>query len=254
MNHLQGQHAVVTGASRGIGAQIARALAGAGAKVSLFARSQTSLEDLAAQLERAHAVACDVADEASVRQAFSAAIARSGPVDILVNNAGRAYVAVAHKTVLGDWENVMRVNVTGAFLCTREVLPSMLDRSRGRIVNISSSAGLRGYTRMSAYCASKHALVGFTRAVALETAGKGVTVNAVCPTYTESDMTREGIEAIQARLHVSAEGAQSQLTKQIPLGRMVTSAEIASAVLWLCSTEAAAVTGIALPIAGGEVM
>ena len=253
MSTLNARHAVVTGASRGIGAEIARALAKTGAKVSVLARDEKQLSALAKKIE-GNAVGCDVTDEASLKKAIRDAISKFGPVDILVNNAGQAHVAVAHKTELADWENILRVNVTGAFLCTREVLPSMLERSQGRIVNIASSAGLKGYTRMSAYCASKHALIGLTRAVALETAGKGITVNAVCPTYTESDMTRDGIEAISARLSVSKEEAAAQLTKAIPLGRMVTAAEIASAVLWLCSAESAAVTGIALPIAGGEVM
>jgi NAD(P)-dependent dehydrogenase (short-subunit alcohol dehydrogenase family) len=130
----------------------------------------------------------------------------------------------------------------------------MLDRSRGRIINIASTAGLKGYSRLSAYCSSKHALIGFTRAVALETATKGITVNAVCPTYTESEMTSEGIAAISKRLNVNADEARALLTRQIPQGKMAQPEDVASAVLWLCSTEAAAVTGIALPVAGGEVM
>jgi NAD(P)-dependent dehydrogenase (short-subunit alcohol dehydrogenase family) len=121
-------------------------------------------------------------------------------------------------------------------------------------VNVASTAGLKGYTRMSAYCASKHALIGFTRSVALEVARKGVTVNAVCPTYTESDMTSEGIKAVSARLKISPEEALAQLTKQVPQGKMASAGDVAAAVLWLCSPEAASVTGIALPIAGGEVM
>jgi NAD(P)-dependent dehydrogenase (short-subunit alcohol dehydrogenase family) len=182
------------------------------------------------------------------------AVKQQGPIDILVNNAGVSHVAPAHKTAFADWQRIIDVNVTGTFLCTREVLASMLDRSRGRIINIASTAGLKGYTRLSAYCASKHAVIGFTRAVALETATKGITVNAVCPTYTESDMTSEGIAAISKRLNVTADEALSMLTKQIPQGKMAKPEEVANAVLWLCSAEAAAVTGIALPVAGGEVM
>jgi NAD(P)-dependent dehydrogenase (short-subunit alcohol dehydrogenase family) len=251
---LAGQHALVTGGARGIGAAISSALSTAGARVTIFGRDTSRLKQHAASLNNAQAFPCDVSQEVAVRSAVQQATNGFGPIDILVNNAGISHVAPAHKTELADWQRLFDVNVTGAFLCTREVLASMLDRSRGRIINIASTAGLKGYSRLSAYCASKHALIGFTRAVALETATKGITVNAVCPTYTESEMTSEGIAAISKRLNVNAEQARALLTKQIPQGKMAHPEDVASAVLWLCSTEAAAVTGIALPVAGGEVM
>jgi NAD(P)-dependent dehydrogenase (short-subunit alcohol dehydrogenase family) len=249
-----GQHALVTGGARGIGAAISAALSSAGAKITIFGRDASRLQERANSLNNAQAVPCDVSDEASVRAAIQQATKTFGPIDILVNNAGISHVAPVHKTELADWQRVFAVNVTGAFLCTREVLPSMLDRSRGRIINIASTAGLKGYTRLSAYCASKHAVIGLTRAVALETATKGITVNAICPTYTESDMTSEGIAAISKRFNVSEDEALSMLTKQIPQGKMAKPEDVATAALWLCSAHAATITGIALPVAGGEVM
>ena len=254
MSDFKGQHAVVTGGGRGIGAAIATALSQAGAKVTILGRDLKRLQAHATTLRGAQAIACDVTVESSIRSAFAAAVKTFGAVDILVNNAGQAHVSPVYKTELRDFEELLRVNLTGAFLCTREVLPAMIDRRRGRIVNIASTAGLKGYTRMSAYCASKHGLIGLTRAVALEVATQGVTVNAICPTYTESEMTGEGVKAISTRLDISEADALAQLTKQIPQGKMLSPEDVAAAVLWLCSAEASSVTGIALPIAGGEVM
>jgi 3-hydroxybutyrate dehydrogenase len=245
-----GKRAVVTGGGRGIGAAISAALSTSGANVTILGRDAARLQAHASTLKNVKAIPCDITDEMAVRNTF----AEIGSVDILVNNAGQSHVAPTHKTELQDWERILRINVTAAFLCSRAVLPGMLERGSGRIINIASTAGLKGYTRLSAYCASKHALIGFTRALAIETATKSITVNAVCPTYTETDMTAEGIIAISERLGISQGEALAQLTKQIPQGKMAKPEDIASAVLWLCSPEAATVTGIALPIAGGEVM
>ncbi len=251
---LAGKRAAVTGGGRGIGAAIARTLAEAGADVTILGRNISTLDQHAESLRRdglnIKVAPVDVSDESSVAQAF----AKLGPVDILVNNAGIAHVASFETTSAADWERVFRANVLGAVLCSQQVLPKMVERKSGRIVNIASTAGLKGYTRLSAYTASKHALIGLTRALALETATSGVTVNAVCPTYTETDMTAEGIKSISARLQTSAEEARKQLTKHIPQGEMAKPEQVAAAVLWLCSAEAASVTGIALPIAGGEIM
>jgi NAD(P)-dependent dehydrogenase (short-subunit alcohol dehydrogenase family) len=251
---LKGKRAAVTGGGRGIGAAIARALSSGGAEVTLLGRNREVLEKAAAHLQEsgllARALQCDVSDESSVNTAFQ----QIGPVDILVNNAGQAHAAPFERTRIEDWERVLRVNATGAFLCTHAALPSMLERRSGRIVNIASTAGLKGYTRMSAYVASKHALIGLTRSLALETAKSGVTVNAVCPSYTESDMTAEGIKSVSARLNINVDEARKMLVRQIPQGEMIKPEQVATAVIWLCSPEAASVTGIALPIAGGEVM
>jgi NAD(P)-dependent dehydrogenase (short-subunit alcohol dehydrogenase family) len=251
---LAGKRAAVTGGGRGIGAAIARALAEADATVTILGRTMSTLDQNAESLRQdglnVNVAPVDVTDESSVQQAF----AKLGDLDILINNAGMAHVAPFEKTTAADWERVFRVNLLGSVLCSQQVLPRMVERKWGRIVNIASTAGLKGYTRLSAYTASKHALVGMTRALALETATSGVTVNAVCPTYTETDMTAEGIKSISARLQTSAEEARKQLTKQIPQGEMAKPEQVAAAVLWLCSEQAAPVTGIALPIAGGEVM
>lgn len=251
---LAGKRAAVTGGGRGIGAAIARTLADAGAEVTILGRTISTLDHHAESLRRdglnIKVAPVDVTQEASVAAAF----AKLGPIEILVNNAGIAHIAPFDKTAVADWERVFRVNVLGAVLCSQQVLPKMVEHKWGRIVNIASTAGLKGYTRLSAYTASKHALVGMTRALALETATSGVTVNAVCPTYTETDMTAEGIKSISERLQTTAEEARKQLTKQIPQGEMAKPEEVAASVLWLCSAEAASVTGIALPIAGGEVM
>jgi NAD(P)-dependent dehydrogenase (short-subunit alcohol dehydrogenase family) len=251
---LAGKRAAVTGGGRGIGAAIARSLAEAGAEVTILGRTISTLDQNAESLRQdglsIKVSPIDVTDELSVQQTF----ARLGDFDILINNAGVAHVAPFEKTTAADWERVFRVNLLGAVFCSQQVLPTMTTRKWGRIVNIASTAGLKGYTRLSAYTASKHALIGVTRALALETATAGVTVNAVCPTYTETDMTAEGIKSISARLQTSAEEARKQLTKQIPQGEMAKPEQVAAGVLWLCSDEAASVTGIALPIAGGEVM
>lgn len=251
---LAGKRAAVTGGGRGIGAAIARTLAESGAEVTILGRTISTLDQHAESLRRdglnIKVAPVDVTDEANVAQAF----AKLGQIDILINNAGIAHVAPFEATSVADWERVFRVNVLGAVLCSQQVLPKMVERKSGRIVNIASTAGLKGYTRLSAYTASKHALIGMTRALALETATTGVTVNAVCPTYTETDMTAEGIKSISARLQTTAEEARKQLTKQIPQGEMAKPEQVAAAVLWLCLEQAASVTGVALPIAGGEVM
>lgn len=251
---LAGKHAAVTGGGRGIGAAIARTLAEAGADVTILGRNISTLDQHAESLRgdglHIKVAPVDVTDESSVFQAF----AKLGLIDILINNAGIAHVGPFDKTTTADWERVFRVNVLGAVLCSQRVLPKMVERKWGRVVNIASTAGLKGYTRLSAYTSSKHALIGLTRALALETATTGATVNAVCPTYTETDMTAEGIRSIGTRLQMSADEARKQLTKHIPQGEMAKPEQVAAGVLWLCSDEAASVTGIALPIAGGEVM
>lgn len=251
---LAGKRTAVTGGGRGIGAAIARAFAVAGAEVTILGRTISMLDQQAEMLRgdglRVKVARIDVADESSVKQAF----AELGDIDILINNAGLAHVATFENTTAADWQRLFHVNVLGAVFCSQQALPKMVERKWGRIVNIASTAGLKGYTRLSAYTASKHALIGMTRVLALETATTGVTVNAVCPTYTETDMTAEGIKNISARLQTTAEEARKQLTKQIPQGEMAKPEQVAAAVLWLCSAEAASVTGIALPIAGGEVM
>jgi NAD(P)-dependent dehydrogenase (short-subunit alcohol dehydrogenase family) len=257
MAALADRHAVVTGGGRGIGAAVAAALAAEGATVSVLGRDAARL---AAQVEslggeaRAQSVAVDVTDEASVKSAFAAVRARFGRVDVLVNNAGQAGSAPLAKTDLALWQRMLAVNLTGVFLCTREALPEMTARGAGRIVNVASTAGLAGYAYVAAYCAAKHGVVGLTRAAALECAQTGVTVNAVCPGYTETDIVGAAVANIVAKTGKSEAEARAALVARNPQGRMVQPEEVASAVLWLCLPASSSVTGQAIAVAGGEVM
>jgi len=255
---LDGLHAAVTGAGSGIGAASAMALARAGAKVTLLGRRRERLDAQARAISEQHGVAAaevlDVTDAAAVPIAFEAAIKRSGPLDILVNNAGDAESAPFGKTSLELFERMLRVNLTGAFLCTQAVLPAMLHAKRGRIVNVASTAGVKGYAYVSAYCAAKHGLVGLTRSLALETAKTGVTVNAVCPGYTETELLDQAISAISAKTGRSRDAARAELAASNPMARLVTPEEVAATVVYLCLPSSAAITGQALVVAGGEVM
>ena len=187
---LDGRHAVVTGGGRGIGAAVAQTLAAEGARVTLMGRDEARLKDRLETLPIGQAVRCDVTDEAGVAAAFIEAAQAFGPVAILVNNAGAAESAPFARTSLALLRRMLEVNLIGTFLCSRAALPDMLEAGFGRIVNVASIAGLKGAAYVSAYCAAKHGVIGLTRALALETATKGITVNAVCPSYTDTDMTR----------------------------------------------------------------
>ena len=256
---LEGLHAVVTGGGSGIGAAIAQALIADGARLTLMGRR---LDRLQAQRDRlsvdggpsVELQVCDVADEASVRQAFAAAVKAAGPVDLLVNNAGQVETAPFAKTSLGTWRRLLDVNLTGSFLCSREVLPAMTERRFGRIVNVASTAALKGYAYVAAYCAAKHGVVGLTRALALETARKGVTVNAVCPGYTETDIVAGAIDTIVAKTGRTPEQARAELAAVNPQGRLVDPAEVAASVAWLARRDSGSITGQAIAVAGGEVM
>lgn len=252
---LQGRHAVVTGAARGIGAAIARALAEEGARVSLMGRALAPLAALAQTLPGGPhaAVPVDVTDAASVAAAFAQARERLGPVAILVNNAGQAESAPFGKTSLELWQHMLAVNLTGSFVCTQQALPDMLAAGWGRIVNIASTAGLKGYAYVSAYAAAKHGVVGLTRSLALEVARKGVTVNAVCPGYTETDILRESIARVVEKTGRSADEVRAQFAAGNPQGRIVLPREVADAVRWLCREASSAINGQAVPVCGGEV-
>ena len=252
---LKGRHAVVTGAARGIGAEIAQMLAAEGAVLTLLGRRRDALQTLAAELPGAGhgVVVADVSDPAQVNAAFAEAQAR-GPVDVLVNNAGQAETAPFAKMTLELWQRMLAVNLTGTFLCTQAALPGMLDAGRGRIVNIASTAGLKGYAYVSAYAAAKHGVIGLTRSLALEVAKKGITVNAVCPGYTETDILRDGIANVVAKTGMSEAEARAQFTAGNPQGRIVQPREVADAVRWLCGDAAASITGQSISVSGGEVM
>ncbi len=255
MATLSGRHAVITGAGRGIGAAIARALANSGASISLLGRDLQRLEATAQSIASdAQCVVIDVSDEPSVKAAFEQIRKRFPRIDILVNNAGQASSAPFAKTTLEAWQSMLSVNLTGTFLCTREVLPAMMKQRSGRIVNIASTAGLIGYAYVSAYVAAKHGVVGLTRSLALEAAKSGVTVNAICPGFTDTDIVREAIANIIAKTGKSEEEARAALVTTNPQGRLVQPEEVANAVLWLCAPGSDAINGQAIPIAGGEVM
>ncbi len=257
---LTGKHALVTGAGRGIGLACARALLERGARVTLAGRDAATLAAAAAGLSAAVAngeLACeplDITDEAAVRAAFGRAAARFGRIDILVNNAGQALSAPFGKTDAALWQQMLAVNLTGAFHCMQAALPGMLEARWGRIVSVASTAGLVGYRYVSAYVAAKHGLVGLTRALALEVAAKGVTVNAVCPGYTDTDIVQQALANIAGKTGRSEAEALASLAAGNPQQRLVQSAEVAGAVAWLCLPESAAMNGQSIAVAGGEVM
>jgi len=255
---LDGMHAAVTGAGSGIGAASAFALARAGARLTLLGRRPERLDAEARAIsEQGHIAAVevlDVTESSAVPGAFESAVKRLGPVDILVNNAGDAESAPFGKTSLELFERMLRVNLTGAFLCTQAVLPAMLDAKRGRIVNIASTAGMKGYAYVSAYCAAKHGLVGLTRSLALETAKTGVTVNAVCPGYTDTELLDQAVSRISGKTGRSRDAARAELAASNPMARLVTPDEVAATVLYLCLPSSTSITGQAIVVAGGEVI
>lgn len=252
---LHGRHALVTGAARGIGAAIARTLAAEGARLTLLGRSREALAALASELPGEHGfVVADVADAAQVQAAFAEARAERGPIAILVNNAGQAESAPFGKTSPELWQRMLAVNLTGTFLCTQAALPDMLAAGGGRIVNIASTAAQKGYAYVSAYVAAKHGVLGLTRSLALEVARKNITVNAVCPGYTETDILRESIANVVAKTGRSEEQARAEFAAGNPQQRIVQPQEVADAVRWLCGDGASAITGQAISVSGGEVM
>lgn len=246
---------MVTGAGRGIGAAIARELGHAGARVVLAARNVDEIESVAGEIASgggaAWAVRCDVADAEAVDRLRAEAESRLGSVDILVNNAGIATSAPLKRQTLDEWRRVFAINVEGAFLVTRAFLPSMVERGWGRVVNIASVAGRTGSPYIAAYAASKHALVGMTRALAAEVAPSGVTVNALCPGYVDTPMTDGSVERIVAKTGRPAEEARRRIVEANPQGRLIEPEEVAFLTLTLCDERARGVNGQTIGIDGG---
>lgn len=249
---LTDKHAVVTGGGTGIGAAIAEALAADGVRLTLMGRRLKPLEATAASLNKARSVRCDVTDGDRVADAFAQAQSEFGPIDILVNNAGAAATAPFHKMDRQHWRRMMAVNLDGVFNCTRAVFGQMRTRGWGRIVNVASTAAVKGYAYVSAYCAAKHGVLGLTRSLALEAARTGVTVNAVCPGYTDTAIVRDAVKNIVDKTGRSEEEALEQITHINPQGRLIQPAEVADTVVWLCRPKSASITGQAIVVAGGE--
>lgn len=261
-NKFHGRHVLITGAGSGIGAAIARDFALSGANVTLSGRRHEPLAALAAELDQASGrKACfvasgfDVTNAQTISTGLQAAQAAFGPVSILINNAGEAPSAPFEKTSLEMWSQVLAVDLTGVFQVTQAVLPDLKAYgANARIINIASTAGLTGYAYVSAYCAAKHGVIGLTRALALELATKGITVNAVCPGFTDTPIIREAIAQIMQKTGRSEEEALAHFVKANPQNRLIKPEEVAHTVLWLASPDAASINGQAIAVAGGEVL
>jgi NAD(P)-dependent dehydrogenase (short-subunit alcohol dehydrogenase family) len=258
-NHpLADKHALVTGASRGIGAAVVRRLAAMGARVTLVSRSRAPLAALAEELRAEHGrvfhvATADVTDASGVETAFAGARDVLGPIDVLVNDVGAVESAPFLDVPAERWAALMDINLTSAVQCTRLALPDMLASGWGRVVNVASVAGVTGVPYVSAYVTAKHGLVGFTRALAIEFAKKGVTVNAVCPGYVDTDLVSGSVASLQERTGRTEEELRAALIRHNPTGRMMTPDEVASGVAWLAHPDQAMVNGHSLVMSGAEV-
>ena len=249
---LEGRHALVTGGGSGIGAAVAAALTARGAAVTVLGRTESRLAETVAA-GKAGALCRRRRDQAGAAGGRHRPAGIS-PIDILVNNAGAAESAPFARTDRALWDRMIGLNLGAVYETTRLVLPGMAERGWGRVINIASIAGLTGFPYVAAYCAAKHGVIGLTRALAREFATKGVTVNAVCPGYTDTELVQGAVARIEGKTGRSPDEIRAELIRGNPQGRLIQPEEVAAAVAWLAGPEAASVNGIALPVAGGEVM
>ncbi len=250
---LEGNHALITGGGTGIGLAIAVALAEAGANVTITGRRLEVLESAAAETAGLFPLVMDVSDEASVVKGFSAAVDARGPIDICIPNAGIAEGRALHKTDLDFWRKIMTTNLDGTFLTIREAMKSMHALPWGRVIAISSIAGLSGHKGASVYAASKHGVMGLIRSLAVDYVASGITFNAICPGYVNTAMVDQNVVSIKERTGMDAQQAMDVMVSANPHNRLIEPSEIAAAVLWLCSVGSQSVNGQAIEISGGRV-
>ncbi len=253
MAELSGKHVLVTGGGTGVGREIALRLAKEGARVTITGRRQYPLDEVASEQDAISGIAADVTDLSSLNAMVRQATEDKGDISITIANAGSAESVPFGKMTAADWQAALAINLTGVFNTYQATVPAMEKAGWGRLISVASTAGLKGYSYVSAYCAAKHGVIGLTRSLALELARKGITVNAVCPGFTETPMLERSVDNIMEKTGMDREAARKALSSTNPMGRFIQPEEIAGTILWLCRKSAGSVTGQAISVSGGEV-